>query len=69
MTTTPELAWNPPQQLFSTDFIDTPARSFDVSPDGQRVLLFKRTRKDQRDKLHVVMNWFEELKSLAPTRD
>ena len=67
MTTEPELTWDPPRPLFKTDFIDTPALSFDVSPDGQRILLFKRTREAERKKLHLVVNWFEELKQLVPT--
>jgi serine/threonine-protein kinase len=58
----PELSWDPPRPVFETDFINTPGRSYDVSPDGQRLLVVKRTREPNRTKLHVVHNWFEELK-------
>jgi hypothetical protein len=56
--TTPELEWDPPRQVFeATDFIDTPGRSFSVSPDGRRLLVVKRAQRDVRDRIHVVTNW------------
>ncbi len=64
----PELSWEPPRVVFQTDFIDTPGLSYDVSPDGQRLLVVKRTREPERAKLHIVVNWFEELKRLVPTK-
>src|SRR5262249_24906645 len=42
VTTNPELHWDPPRQVFQTDFIDTPGLSYDVTPDGQRLLVVKR---------------------------
>ena len=43
VTTTPELRWDPdpPRVVFETDFVDTPGVSYDVSPDGQRLLVVK----------------------------
>lgn len=61
VSTTPELQWDPPKKLFRTDFIDTPALSYDVTPDGQRVLLMKRTEEADLTKLRLVTNWFREL--------
>jgi serine/threonine-protein kinase len=58
VTTTPELAWDPPRQLFTTDFIDTPNSTWDVSPDGKYVFLFQRTTEHRRDRLHVLSNAF-----------
>ncbi len=63
----PELSWEPPRLAFETDFVDTPGRSYDVSPDGERLLVVKRTREPTRMKIHIVNNWFEELKRLVPT--
>jgi len=61
-TLEPDFSWEPPRLAFETDFVDTPGRSYDVSPDGQRLLVVKRVREPARTKLHVVHNWFEELK-------
>jgi len=55
--TTPELSWDPPRPVFQTDFLDTPGRSYDVSPDGQRLLVVKRAEPDVRDRIHVITNW------------
>ncbi len=63
----PELSWEPPRLAFETDFIDTPGRSYDVSPDGERLLVVKRTREPIRTKIHIVHNWFDELERLVPT--
>ena len=52
---------------FKTDFIDTPGRSYDVSADGERLFVVKGTRERTGTKLHVIQNWFEELKRLVPT--
>ena len=63
----PDLTWDPPRQVFETDFIDTPGRSYDVSADGQRLIVVKRAEPQTRTKVHVISNWFEELKRLVPT--
>ena len=66
VTLEPELSWDPPRLVFETDFVDTNRRSYDVSPDGQRLLVVKRTREPTRNKLHVLHKRFEELKGLEP---
>jgi Tol biopolymer transport system component len=57
VSTTPELKWDPLGQVFQTDFLDTPGRSYDVSSDGKRLLVVKRAEPDIRDRIHVVTNW------------
>jgi hypothetical protein len=52
-----DLRWAPPQQAFETSFIDTPGRSYDVSPDGQRLLVVKRAETDMRSKVRLIQNW------------
>jgi serine/threonine-protein kinase len=42
-------------------------RTFDVSPDGARFLLLKNG-PEQAAELIVVLNWFDELRRLAPLR-
>ena len=39
---------------------------YDVSADGQRLLVVKSTREPVRTKLHVIQNWFTELNRLVP---
>ena len=38
---------------------------YDISPDGERFLMVKETAEEGQ--IHVVTNWFEELKRLVPT--
>ena len=47
-------------------------RDWDVSPDGQRLLMIKRpgaatTEADGQLEIILVQNWFEELERLVPT--
>jgi len=46
-----------------------PARSWDISLDGQRFLMVKEEERKPQPvtEMILVMNWFEELKHLAPT--
>jgi hypothetical protein len=57
VTTDPELRWDDVQQVFDTDFIDTPGMSYSVSPDGQRLLVVKRSEPIVDDHLRLVVNW------------
>jgi serine/threonine-protein kinase len=41
------------------------SRNYDVAPDGQKFVVLAAPATPAR--LHVVLNWFEELKRLAPT--
>jgi serine/threonine-protein kinase len=41
-------------------------RAYDVSPDGQRFLMVKEQASAAQ--INVVVNWFEELKRLVPTK-
>ncbi|MEP7299431.1 MAG: protein kinase [Burkholderiales bacterium] len=43
-------------------------RTYDVAPDGRRFLMLKNTGQGQAPQLVVVLNWFEELRRLAPIR-
>jgi serine/threonine-protein kinase len=64
-----------PQRLFEGRFVattTTPGRTFDVSADGQRFLMIRDTSDDiavaAGPSLIFVLNWFDELRRLAPTR-
>jgi serine/threonine-protein kinase len=62
----PQVEWEPPQRVFETDFLDTPGRSYDVSPDGQRLFVVKSAHEPTVSKLVFIQNWFEELKAKLP---
>jgi serine/threonine protein kinase len=55
--TAADLQWDPPRLRFETDFIDTPGRSYDVSADGKRLLVVKRTEPDIRNRIELLLNW------------
>ena len=56
-----------PYRYFSMPF---PHRLYDVSADGQRMLVvdFSRTEASPQRQINVVLNWFGELKRLVPVR-
>ena len=62
-----EIEWSPPQVVWETDYIDTPMVSYDVSSDGQYLYVVKSSEEIPSSKLHVIENWFEELKQRVPT--
>ena len=64
-----------PLVLFERECVTAyPHRSFDVTPDGQRFPIVDRPQAKERlfwkkyfgTKVNIVLNWFEELKRLAP---
>ncbi|MHC4532588.1 MAG: protein kinase domain-containing protein [Planctomycetota bacterium] len=69
ISTKPEFEAGIPQVVFEGPYVNVTGLSYDVAPDGQRFLVLKPEYDDsQVRELHVVTNWFEELKRLAPTR-
>jgi eukaryotic-like serine/threonine-protein kinase len=66
----PTLNVGRPQRLFERPYDPSLAlwRNYDVTPDGQRFLMLKTIEQDEAPaQINVVLNWFEELKRLAPT--
>ncbi len=45
--------------------MSAPSRAYDVAADGRRFLMIKGQQAVVQQ-LHVVLNWFEELKRRAP---
>jgi serine/threonine-protein kinase len=67
ISTNPEFAAGTPQVVFEGPYVNVSGLSYDVAPDGQRFLVLQPQYDDsQVRELHVVTNWFEELKQLAP---
>lgn len=61
ISTTPELRWDSPRPAFATDFVDSLGTSYDVSPDGQRLLISKHIDLPSGTRLQIVTNWFAAL--------
>ena len=68
ISTEPEFVPGTPQVLFQGPYGQVSGLSYDVAPDGQRFLVLRPQYDDsQVRELHVVTNWFEELKALVPS--
>ena len=68
----PELSLGQPTALFRLPdgFVDLSTRSYDLHPDGRRFLVGVTKEQEPSPpitRLHLVSNWFEELKRLVPT--
>jgi Tol biopolymer transport system component len=64
-----------PRLLFEGPYVGgagVPARTYDVSPDGQRFLMMKDLAAESTASIHapfvMVLNFFDELKRLAPPK-
>ena len=69
-TNGPDLTPGQPQQVFTWPGLTAGAwdsASFDVSRDGRRFVVIEPTI-EQVPTVHVVLNWFSELRRLVPVR-
>ncbi len=67
ISTEPEFVAGTPRVLFEGPYNNVSGLSYDVAPDGRRFLVLQPQYDDaQVRELHVVTNWFEELKRLVP---
>ena len=64
-----ELRAKRPEALFEDHFVTSTTGSFDVAADGRFLMVQPEPMEESeaRDELHIVLNWFEELKHLVPT--
>ena len=69
IATEPELRIGKAQSIFEvpSDSLQWYRPDYDVTPDGQRFLMIERDQESTPTQIHVVLNWFEELKRLVPT--
>jgi hypothetical protein len=67
--TSDEFAAGTPRVLFDDSYFEylDYGRTYDITPDGQRFIMVKEVNPPPR-RIAVVLNWFEELKRLAPVR-
>jgi serine/threonine-protein kinase len=69
ITTEPKLSVGRPRELFKDEYNPNfMLRAYDVSPDGQMFVMQKHHPRSEEPVTHlnVTLNWFEELKRLAP---
>ena len=67
ISTKPKFTVEKREVLFEGPYINVGGLSYNVAPDGQRLLVLQPQYDDSEVReLHVVTNWFEELKRLAP---
>ena len=69
ITTQPAFSAGNPRVLFERQTPRNPGAlaNYDVSADGQRFLMVKETEQATAvTQINVVLNWFEDLKRLAP---
>ena len=71
IVTQPALTASKPKLLFEGPYLLSAGNlpAYDVSRDGQRFLIVKESQEEQPPtQINVVLNWFEELKRLVPTK-
>jgi serine/threonine-protein kinase len=56
-----------PEALFDGPFDRTQDGNYDVFPDGDHFLMVEVDPDAEPSRLHLVLNWFEELKARVPT--
>ena len=67
ISTEPEFAAGVPHMLFKGPYLNVPGRSYDISRDGQRFVVLQPEHDDSIvQQIHVVLNWFDDLKRLVP---
>jgi serine/threonine-protein kinase len=70
-TTDTLIAGNATKLFDARDYYQSPpGRTYDVSPDGQRVLMIKGTQPSESRPARaiLILNWFTELQQRVPTR-
>jgi dipeptidyl aminopeptidase/acylaminoacyl peptidase len=70
--TEPELIAGTPQVLFERPLrygnVEGGFNLYDVAPDGRRFVMPAMEQESEPVRFHVVLNWFDELERLVPTK-
>ena len=64
---TPKPQFDTPQTIFEGDYRNVQSRSYDITPDGQFILLRSEQREEEAGlrRVNVVLNWFDELNRIC----
>jgi hypothetical protein len=69
VATHPELAVGKPRQLFKIQpAAMTSGRNFDVTPEGKNFVVIEGDRQAVPSRIHVVLNWSNELGTRSTAR-
>jgi len=63
--TEPEFKVTEFEELFEGRYLTSIFHNYDVAPDG-RFLMIQESQESTPPEIHIVLNWFEELKRLVP---
>jgi eukaryotic-like serine/threonine-protein kinase len=64
-STRPAFDASRPRLMFEGNYLNVSGLSYDVTPDGRRFVLIRGLETPPAREIHVVLNWFEELKRLT----
>ena len=68
VSTEPKLSATVPRMIVSGPYINVPGYSWDMTPDGQQLLLLEGPDQNRTiSELHVITNFFTELERKCPT--
>ncbi len=67
MASEQEFTSEPPQVLFEGNYLQTNRSSYNVGSGGRFLMIKTAEEEEEQSQIHVVLNWFEELKRLVPT--
>ncbi len=71
ISTKPKFEASPPQQLFKSEYLSIGSNpsipNYDLSPNGDYFVMIRTEQGKAPTRLHVILNWFEELKRLVPS--
>lgn len=67
LETSAELRAGKPRQLFEGRFEAHIFPNYDISPAGDRFIMIRTDLNAPRE-IHIVLNWFNELERLVPTK-
>ena len=65
-----EFTHGPPRRLLSGSYLESVGSNYALGSDGRFLLISEvapAAGADERPRINVVVNWFEELKRLVPT--
>jgi len=67
VSTEPQFNAAPPELLFQAPYMQINGRSYSYDHEHDRFLVLKGREETPVTEIHIVQNWFEELKRLVPT--
>jgi eukaryotic-like serine/threonine-protein kinase len=65
VSTGPTFDASRPRMIFEGNYLNVSGLSYDVTADGRRFILIRGLDALPAREIHVVLNWFEELKRLT----